>query len=67
MNNRTDKPQLNTDVAFDLEAVTGSGILNYRSDALPTWCPGCGYYGITHGITRALNTLKIENRNQVSN
>jgi 2-oxoglutarate ferredoxin oxidoreductase subunit beta len=27
-----------------------------RSSALPTWCPGCGYFGIHH----ALNTCLIE-------
>ncbi len=65
MNNHTDKQQLNADVAFHLDSVTESGILKYRSDALPTWCPGCGYYGITHGLTQALNELQIENRNLV--
>jgi 2-oxoglutarate ferredoxin oxidoreductase subunit beta len=59
------RPLLNTEVADDLERVKKSGILEYRSDALPIWCPGCGYYGITHGLTRALNELEIQNRNLV--
>jgi 2-oxoglutarate ferredoxin oxidoreductase subunit beta len=59
-------PLLNTDVAANLERVKKSGILQYRSDALPIWCPGCGYYGITHGLTQALNELRIENRNLVA-
>lgn len=25
-----------------LEEVRADGHLNYRSKALPTWCPGCG-------------------------
>lgn len=52
-------PFINTRVAQDLEQMNRSGLLNYRSDTLPTWCPGCGYYGITHGLTKALNGLEI--------
>jgi 2-oxoglutarate ferredoxin oxidoreductase subunit beta len=56
---------LDSEVAHEVSEVVGSGILDYRSEALPTWCPGCGYYGITMGITRALSALAIENRNLV--
>jgi len=59
-------PRLNEDVVTHLERVRKSGILQYRSEALPIWCPGCGYYGITHGLTAALNELRIENRNLVA-
>ena len=67
MNDATpqDPPLLDSKVAFDLGAVKQSGILGYRSDALPTWCPGCGYYGITLAITKALRALEIPNRNLV--
>lgn len=53
------EPIMNLEVSQDLEAVNRSGLLEYRSEALPTWCPGCGYYGITHGLTNALNAQEI--------
>ncbi|MBN1355355.1 2-oxoacid:ferredoxin oxidoreductase subunit beta [bacterium] len=58
-------PISNTRVKRDLRDTLHSGILDYRSEALPTWCPGCGYYGITHGLTLALNEMKIPNQNLV--
>ncbi len=70
MNTPKDKPHntepvLNKRVASGLSHVNSDGLLNYRSHALPTWCPGCGYYGITHGLTQAMNTLNIPNENLV--
>jgi 2-oxoglutarate/2-oxoacid ferredoxin oxidoreductase subunit beta len=62
---KPESPRLNEAVTHDLEQMLHSGILDYRSEALPTWCPGCGYYGITHGLTQALNSLQIPNRNLV--
>ncbi|MBN1297959.1 2-oxoacid:ferredoxin oxidoreductase subunit beta [bacterium] len=53
-------PLVNARVADDLSRVNMSGLLGYRSAALPTWCPGCGYYGIAHGITHALNAMSID-------
>ncbi|MBN1879020.1 2-oxoacid:ferredoxin oxidoreductase subunit beta [bacterium] len=61
----SDTPLVNTRIASDLAEVNMSGLLDYRSHALPTWCPGCGYYGITHGLTLALKDLKIPNENLV--
>lgn len=58
-------PILDEEVAREVAEVADSGILSYRSEALPTWCPGCGYYGITMGISLALRDLSIENRNLV--
>ena len=40
-----------------LEEISSSGRLHYRSKALPTWCPGCGYYAIVEAITTAFNNL----------
>ena len=45
-----------------LKEVRESGRLGYRSKALPTWCPGCGYFGIVEGVTAALNRLGINNK-----
>jgi 2-oxoglutarate ferredoxin oxidoreductase subunit beta len=42
-----------------LALIRGSGRLGYRSKQLPTWCPGCGYFAITEGVSRALNALHI--------
>ncbi len=48
-----------------LRQVQESGRLGYRSKALPTWCPGCGYFAIVEGVTAALNQLGIPNRDAV--
>ncbi|MBD3177212.1 MAG: 2-oxoacid:ferredoxin oxidoreductase subunit beta [Armatimonadia bacterium] len=58
-------PLLDTGVERDLQNVQESGLLDYRSESLPTWCPGCGYYGITHAMTEAINELDIEPHNLV--
>ena len=43
-----------------LEEFQEIGRLDYRSKALPTWCPGCGYFSIVEGMTSALNNLEID-------
>lgn len=30
-----------------------------RSDQLPTWCPGCGYFGIHQGLNNAIQRLGL--------
>jgi 2-oxoglutarate ferredoxin oxidoreductase subunit beta len=42
-----------------LEEISRDGHLSYRSKSLPTWCPGCGYFSISEGVTMALNGLDI--------
>ncbi|GAB6077468.1 2-oxoacid:ferredoxin oxidoreductase subunit beta [Hydrogenobaculum acidophilum] len=39
---------------------------DYRSDIEPTWCPGCGDFGVISAITKALAELKIRPENVVS-
>ncbi|MGC8649926.1 MAG: 2-oxoacid:ferredoxin oxidoreductase subunit beta [Hydrogenobaculum sp.] len=39
---------------------------DYRSDIEPTWCPGCGDFGVISAITKALAELKIKPENVVS-
>jgi 2-oxoglutarate ferredoxin oxidoreductase subunit beta len=39
---------------------------DYRSDIEPTWCPGCGDFGVISAITKALSELKIKPENVVS-
>lgn len=58
-------PLLSTSIERELAKVRESGILDYRSESLPTWCPGCGYYGITHAMTQAIAEMAIEPHNLV--
>ncbi|MBF0123759.1 MAG: 2-oxoacid:ferredoxin oxidoreductase subunit beta [Magnetococcales bacterium] len=48
-----------------LQEVKQSGRLEYRSRALPTWCPGCGYFSIVEGVTAALNGMAIPQQEAV--
>ncbi len=43
-----------------IENVRQQGFLDYRTSELPTWCPGCGYFGITQGIVQACNALGLK-------
>ena len=36
-----------------LKDIQDSGRLDFRSGSLPTWCPGCGYYSMTEGVTNS--------------
>ncbi len=47
----------------DIDTVRKKGFLNYRTSELPTWCPGCGYFGITQGIVQACNALGLKKEN----
>ncbi|HEX3208570.1 MAG TPA: thiamine pyrophosphate-dependent enzyme [Geminicoccaceae bacterium] len=48
-----------------LKEIQGTGRLSYRSKSLPTWCPGCGYFSMTEGLTLALNRLGVANKDAV--
>ncbi|MCP4040947.1 MAG: 2-oxoacid:ferredoxin oxidoreductase subunit beta [Gammaproteobacteria bacterium] len=48
-----------------LEEIKACGKLDYRSKALPTWCPGCGYYSIVEAMTGAFNKLGIASSDTV--
>lgn len=41
--------------------VKENGFLRYRTGELPTWCPGCGFFGITDGILKACLELGLKN------
>jgi 2-oxoglutarate ferredoxin oxidoreductase subunit beta len=43
-----------------LSQIHESGRLEYRSNSLPTWCPGCGYFSVTEGLSFALNALGLD-------
>ncbi|MBF0126758.1 MAG: 2-oxoacid:ferredoxin oxidoreductase subunit beta [Magnetococcales bacterium] len=48
-----------------LREVRESGRLEYRSRALPTWCPGCGYFSIVEGVTHACNEMGLAREQSV--
>ena len=48
-----------------LQQVNQSGRLEYRSKALPTWCPGCGYFAIVEAMAAAFNNLSIDTKDTV--
>lgn len=39
--------------------IKDSDVFSIRSEHLPTWCPGCGYFGIHHGLNSAIQRLGI--------
>lgn len=43
-----------------LVEIRADGHQDYRSKALPTWCPGCGYFAMAEGFTQALKRLGRE-------
>ena len=48
-----------------LEEIRSDGHLAYRSKSLPTWCPGCGYFSVSEGVTKALKELRIATKDVV--
>jgi len=42
-----------------IQRIRETGLFSARSKQLPTWCPGCGYFGIHAGINEALHQLEI--------
>jgi 2-oxoglutarate ferredoxin oxidoreductase subunit beta len=48
-----------------LKEVEESGRLGYRSKALPTWCPGCGYFSIVDAVATALCEQGVANEDAV--
>ena len=49
-----------------LEAVRNIDFLKYRSGDLPTWCPGCGYFGIVDALYRACRELNLKHEDIVT-
>ena len=48
-----------------LRVVEDSGKLEYRSKALPTWCPGCGYFSVVEGVPLTMKALGLDPKNTV--
>lgn len=57
-----DRPTIESGVHYldeQIKSVRESGILEYRSSRQPTWCPGCGYFGISAALTATVNEMGI--------
>jgi len=46
-------------LAGKITAIAESRKFSIRSGSLPTWCPGCGYFGIHQGINDAIQQTGI--------
>ena len=46
-------------ISEKIKNIQESNVFSVRSDELPTWCPGCGYFGIHFGINNAIQRLKL--------
>lgn len=53
-------------LAQRIDEIKESGQLRVRSSALPTWCPGCGYFGIHQGINNCIVKLGLDLHNIVT-
>jgi len=42
-----------------IETIRSADHLRYRSQNLPTWCPGCGYFGIMDAFYRACREMEL--------
>ena len=50
-----------TYISDALVKAKGDGFLDYRTRELPTWCPGCGYFGIAHALVQVVGELGLRN------
>ncbi len=48
------------ELADKVKGVGESRIFDIRSTELPTWCPGCGYFGIHQGLNKCINELGLQ-------
>ncbi len=46
-------------LSAQIEHIKDSGRFDARSEALPTWCPGCGYFGIHQGLNSCIKELGL--------
>ncbi len=52
-------------IAEKVKSIKDSQTFDARSGALPTWCPGCGYFGIHHGLTGCIRELGVPRHQMV--
>ena len=53
-------------LAEQVKQIEESRIFDVRSEELPTWCPGCGYFGIHQGLNNAIQQLSIPHHEVVT-
>lgn len=46
-------------LAEQVAKIKDSDVFSIRSKSLPTWCPGCGYFGIHQGLNNAIQRSKL--------
>jgi 2-oxoglutarate ferredoxin oxidoreductase subunit beta len=46
-------------LAQQVKKIEESKVFSIRSPSLPTWCPGCGYFGIHQGLNNAIQRLEL--------
>jgi 2-oxoglutarate ferredoxin oxidoreductase subunit beta len=46
-------------LAAQVAKLKESRLFDIRSENLPTWCPGCGYFGIHQGLNNAIQELGL--------
>jgi len=54
------------DLAEKVSRIQSSEIFSIRSKNLPTWCPGCGYFGIHQGLNHAIQRLGLPHHRVVT-
>lgn len=53
-------------LAEKVKGIQESKVFCIRSPNLPTWCPGCGYFGIHQGLNHAIERLGLEHHRVVT-
>lgn len=53
-------------LAEKVGAIGDSAVFSIRSENLPTWCPGCGYFGIHQGLNNAIQQLGLRHHQVVT-
>jgi 2-oxoglutarate ferredoxin oxidoreductase subunit beta len=53
-------------LAETIDSIKGSQRFSIRSSNLPTWCPGCGYFGIHQGLNQAIQQLQLPHHQVVT-
>lgn len=46
-------------LAEKVARIEASKVFSIRSENLPTWCPGCGYFGIHQALNNAIQDLNL--------
>jgi 2-oxoglutarate ferredoxin oxidoreductase subunit beta len=54
------KNNITIPILSSIETERKKGAFEYRSENFPIWCPGCGYFGVSHAVNYALTALSIK-------